>query len=92
MGSAALAGTVLQMSGAQSNHSDRNAVASNCRNKVGGKIEGARKTTSTLGLRTPSPGASQISAAGASISAKSLAAGSDGARLSVEQAAMTPTR
>ena len=58
--------------------------------KLGGKIEGARKTTSTLGLRTP-PGATQISAAGASISAKPLATGSDGAQLSVEQAAMTPT-
>jgi hypothetical protein len=58
--------------------------------KLGGKIEGARKTTSTLGLRTP-PGATQISAAGASISAKPLAAASDGAQLSVEQADMTPT-
>jgi hypothetical protein len=58
--------------------------------KLGGKIEGARKTTSTLGLRTP-PGATQISATGASISAKPLAAASDGAQLSVEQADMTPT-
>jgi hypothetical protein len=58
--------------------------------KLGGKIEGARKTTSTLGLRTPS-GATQISAVGASISAKPLAAASDGAQLSVEQADMTPT-
>jgi hypothetical protein len=59
--------------------------------RLGGKIEGARKTTSTLGVRTPPPGATQISAAGASISAKPLATGSDGAQLSVEQAAMTPT-
>jgi hypothetical protein len=58
--------------------------------RLGGKIEGARKTTSTLGLRTPS-GATQISAVGASISAKPLAAASDGAQLSVEQADMTPT-
>jgi hypothetical protein len=58
--------------------------------KLGGKIEGARKATSTLGLRTPS-GATQISAVRASISAKPLAAASDGAQLSVEQADMTPT-
>jgi len=58
--------------------------------RLGGKIEGARKTTSTLGLRTPS-GATQISAVGASGSAKPLAAASDGAQLSVEQADMTPT-
>jgi hypothetical protein len=57
--------------------------------KSGGKSEGARKTASTLGLRTPS-----------SISAKPLAASSDGAHLSVDssstaspaiQADMTPT-
>jgi hypothetical protein len=58
--------------------------------KLGGKIEGARKTTSTLGWRTP-PGATQISAAGASISAKPQAKPPDGAQLSVEQADMTPT-
>jgi hypothetical protein len=58
--------------------------------KLGGKIEGARKTTSNLGPRTPS-GATQISAVGASVSAKPLAAASDGAQLSVEQADMTPT-
>src|SRR5260370_15224436 len=58
--------------------------------RLGGKIEGARKTTSTLGLRTPS-GATQISAVGANVSAKPLAAASDGAQLSVEQADMTPT-
>ena len=67
--------------------------------KSGGKSEGARKTASTLGLRTPS-GASQVSAVAASISAKSFAASSDGARLSVDssstaspaiQADMTPT-
>jgi hypothetical protein len=58
--------------------------------RLGGKIEGARKTTSTLGLRTPS-GATQISAVGASVSAKPLAAASDGAQSSVEQADMTPT-
>ena len=58
--------------------------------RLGGKIEGARKTTSTLGLRTPS-GATQISAVGASVSAKPLAGASDGAQLSVEQADMTPT-
>lgn len=37
--------------------------------RSGGKIEGARKTTSTSGLQTP-PGASTASATGASISAK----------------------
>jgi hypothetical protein len=67
--------------------------------KSGGKSEGARKTASTLGLRTPS-GASQVSAVAASISAKPLAALSDGAHLSVDssstaspaiQADMTPT-
>ncbi len=58
--------------------------------KLSGKIEGARRTTSTLGLRTSS-GAPQISAVGASISAKPLAVASDGAQLSVEQAEMTPT-
>jgi hypothetical protein len=67
--------------------------------KSGGKSEGARKTASTLGLRTPS-GASQVSAVAASISAKSFAASSDGAHLSVDssstastaiQADMTPT-
>jgi hypothetical protein len=58
--------------------------------KLGGKIEGARKTASTLGLRTPS-GATQVSQVGASISAKPQAAASDGAQLSVEQADMTPT-
>jgi hypothetical protein len=58
--------------------------------RLGGKIEGARKTTSTLGLRIPS-GATQISAVGASISAKPLAAASDGAQSSVERADMTPT-
>jgi hypothetical protein len=58
--------------------------------RLGGKIEGARKTTSTLGLRTPS-GATQISAVGASVPAKPPAAESDGAQLSVEQADMTPT-
>ncbi len=58
--------------------------------RLGGKIEGARKTTSTLGLRTPS-GATQISPVGASVSAKPLAAASGGAQLSVEQADMTPT-
>jgi len=58
--------------------------------RLGGKIEGARKTTSTLGLRTPS-GATQISAVGANVSAKPLSAASDGAQLSVEQADMTPT-
>jgi hypothetical protein len=66
--------------------------------KLGGKSEGARKTASMLGLRTP--GASQVSAVAASISAKSLAASSDGAHLSVDsstpastaiQADMTPT-
>ncbi len=58
--------------------------------KLGGKIEGARKTTSTSGSRTPS-GSTQISAVGASVSAKPLAAASDGAQLSLEQADMTPT-
>ena len=58
--------------------------------KLGGKIEGTRKTTSTLGWRTP-PGATQISAAGASISAKPQATAPDGAQSSVEQADMTPT-
>jgi hypothetical protein len=67
--------------------------------KSGGKSEGARKTASTLGLRTPS-GVSQVSAVAASISAKPLAALSDGAHLSVDssstaslaiQADMTPT-
>ncbi|SIO64040.1 hypothetical protein SAMN05443247_10131 [Bradyrhizobium erythrophlei] len=58
--------------------------------RLGGKIEGARKTTSTLGLRTPS-GATQISAVGASVPVKPLAAASDGAQLSVEQADTTPT-
>ena len=67
--------------------------------KSGGKTEGARKTASTLGLRTPS-GISQVSAAGASIYARPLAASSDGANLSVNsssiaspaaQADMTPT-
>jgi hypothetical protein len=58
--------------------------------RLGGKIEGARKSTSTLGLRTPS-GATQIPAVGASVSATPLAAASDGAQFSVEQADMTPT-
>jgi hypothetical protein len=58
--------------------------------KLGGKIDGARKTTSTSGSRTPS-GPTQISVVGASVSAKPLAAASDGAQLSVEQADMTPT-
>jgi hypothetical protein len=58
--------------------------------RLGGKIEGARKTASTLGSRTLS-GATQISAVGASVSAKPLTAASDGAQLSVEQADMTPT-
>jgi hypothetical protein len=67
--------------------------------KSGGKTEGARKTASKLGLRTPS-GVSQVSAAGASIYARPLAASTDGAHLSVDsssiaspavQADMTPT-
>jgi hypothetical protein len=49
--------------------------------KSGGKTEGARKTVSTLGSRTPS-GVTQASAVGASISGKPLATLSDGTRLS----------
>src|SRR5258708_5377146 len=55
--------------------------------KSGGKSEGARKTASTLGLRTPS-GVSQVSAAGASIYARPLAASSDGAHLSVDSSSI----
>jgi hypothetical protein len=51
--------------------------------KSGGKIEGARKTASTSGLQTP-PGASTVSAAGASISAKPLATSPGGAHLSAD--------
>jgi hypothetical protein len=63
--------------------------------RSGGKTEGARKTASTLGLRTPT-----VSAVGASISARPLATSSDGARLSVDSSStaspvvqpdMTPT-
>jgi hypothetical protein len=54
--------------------------------KSGGKTEGARKTT-TLGLRTPS-GVNQVSAVGASIPAKPLAAASDGAHLSVDSSSI----
>ena len=59
--------------------------------KLGGKIEGSRKTTSASGSRTPS-GATQISAVGAGVSAKPLTAASDGTQLSLEQAdTTTPT-
>jgi hypothetical protein len=58
--------------------------------KLGGKIEGSRKTTSTSGSRTLS-GATQISAVGAGVSAKPLTAASDGTQLSLEQADTTPT-
>jgi hypothetical protein len=49
--------------------------------KSGGKTEGARRTATTLGLRTP-PGVSQVSAVGTGISAKPLATLSDGTHLS----------
>jgi hypothetical protein len=58
--------------------------------RLGGKTEPARRTTSTSGAR-PLSGAPQISAVGASVSAKPLAAASDRAQLSVEQADMAPT-
>ena len=58
--------------------------------RLGGKIDGVRKTTSTLGSRTPS-GLTQIAAVGASVSAKPLAAASDATPLSAEQADMTAT-
>jgi len=58
--------------------------------RSGGKIDGARRTTSTFASRTPS-GATQIAAVGASVSARPLAAAPDGAQSSVEQADMTPT-
>jgi hypothetical protein len=48
--------------------------------KSGGKIEGARKTSSTSGLQTP-PGVSTVSAAGASPSAKPQATSPGGAHL-----------
>jgi hypothetical protein len=51
--------------------------------RSGGKIEGARKTTSTSGLQTP-PGASTASATGASISAKPPATSPGGAHLSTD--------
>ncbi|MGY4282690.1 hypothetical protein ACVWXO_001910 [Bradyrhizobium sp. LM2.7] len=56
--------------------------------KSGRKTEGLRKTASILTLRTP-PGASQISADGASISAKPTAAWSDGAYLSGDASSST---
>ncbi len=58
--------------------------------RFGGKIDGVRKTTSTLGSRTPS-GVTQIAAVGASVSAKPLAAAPDGTPLSAEQADMIAT-
>jgi hypothetical protein len=58
--------------------------------RLGGKIDGVRKTTSTSGSRTPS-GATQIAAVGASVSAKPLAAAPDGTPLSAEQADMIAT-
>ncbi|MCK1712097.1 MULTISPECIES: hypothetical protein [unclassified Bradyrhizobium] len=57
--------------------------------KSGRKTEGLRKTASTRALRTP-PGASQISADGASISAKPTAAWSDGAYLSGDASSTPP--
>jgi hypothetical protein len=53
--------------------------------RSGGKTEGARKTASTLGLRTP-----PVSAIGVGTSAKPLAKSSDVAHLSVDSSSVAP--
>jgi hypothetical protein len=58
--------------------------------KSGGKTEGARKTASTPGLQTP-PGVSTVSAAGASLSAKTQASPAIQANMTLtERGSMVP--